>query len=114
MQAATNPLYNAAFTASTAVQKVVYAPERSNRSKNLLQPKAIGFLTDAKLVHAASKRIEPPGAQTRAPMRQSYQRVAKHARHDGGALRPRQVIQSLPSTIAAAAHPARRLIRAAR
>src|SRR5499433_539505 len=44
-----------------------------------VQPKNITFPTDAKLVHAAIKGLNRLARQHGVPLRQSYQRVAKHA-----------------------------------
>ena len=72
-----------------------------------VQPKAITFPTDAKLLHAAIRGLCRLAKKHGVRLRQSYLRVAKARRHDGGPLRSRQAVQPLPSAIAAAAHAGR-------
>jgi transposase, IS5 family len=44
-----------------------------------VQPKAVAFPTDAKLVHRARERLVKLARKTDVELRQSYQRVGKHA-----------------------------------
>jgi IS5 family transposase len=67
-----------------------------------VQPKAITFPTDAKLLHAAIKGLNRLAVTHGVRLPQSYLRIAKRG-DDGGALRPRQAVQP-PSP--AVAHPA--------
>src|SRR5215472_13032018 len=70
-----------------------------------VQPKAITFPTDAKLLHAAIKGLNRLARRHRVQLRQSYLRIAKR-RDDGGALCPCQAVQPSPPATAPAAHPA--------
>ena len=44
-----------------------------------VQPKAVAFPTDAKLMHRARERLVKLAKRTGVELRQSYQRVGKHA-----------------------------------
>ena len=44
-----------------------------------VQPKAVAFPTDAKLMHRARERLVKQARKTGVELRQSYQRVGKHA-----------------------------------
>ena len=44
-----------------------------------VQPKAVAFPTDAKLMHRARERLEKLAKKTGVELRQSYERVGKHA-----------------------------------
>ena len=44
-----------------------------------VQPKAIAFPTDAKLMHRARQRLVRLAKKTGVELRQSYERVGKHA-----------------------------------
>ena len=44
-----------------------------------VQPKAVAFPTDAKLMHRARERLARLARKTGVQLRQSYQRVGKHA-----------------------------------
>ncbi len=44
-----------------------------------VQPKAVAFPTDAKLMHRARERLVRLAKKTGVPLRQSYERVGKHA-----------------------------------
>src|SRR6202522_4074223 len=44
-----------------------------------VQPKAVAFPTDAKLMHRARERLVKLAKKTRVGLRQSYERVGKHA-----------------------------------
>lgn len=80
------------------------------RSQNLkrvtvdttVQPKAITFPTDAKLLHAAIKGLNRLARKHRVKLRQSYLRIEDRG-DDGGALRPCQAARAVS---AAVAHPA--------
>ena len=52
---------------------------RGSPSTPTVQPKAISFPTDAKLLHAAIKGLNRLATKQRVPLRQSYLRVAKRA-----------------------------------
>jgi len=67
-----------------------------------VQPKAITFPTDAKLLHAAIKGLNRLANKCGVPLRQSYLRIAKHA-----AMMASRSVQASPSAIALAAHAAR-------
>jgi IS5 family transposase len=71
-----------------------------------VQPKAITFPTDAKLLHAAIKGFEPDGQQARCAAAAILSAHRQARRHDGGALRSCQTVQSPPSGTAHAAHSA--------
>ena len=70
-----------------------------------VQPKAITFPTDAKLLHAAIKGLNRLARRHGVQLRQSYlHRQAR--RDDGGALCPCQAVQPSSPATAPAAHPA--------
>ena len=77
-----------------------------------VQPKAITFPTDAKLLHAAIKGLNRLASKYGVRLRQSDPAHRQARRHDGGTLRPCQTVQSPPSRTAHHAHSAgRRIIR---
>jgi transposase, IS5 family len=59
-----------------------------------VQPKAVAFPTDAKLMHRARERLVKLAKKTGVDLRQSYARVGKHALIAPSALRPRQAVQA--------------------
>jgi transposase, IS5 family len=63
-----------------------------------VQPKAISFPTDAKLLHAAIKGLNRLAKKHGLRLRQSYLRLAKR-RHDGGPLCPCQTVQAPPAQL---------------
>jgi IS5 family transposase len=71
-----------------------------------VQPKAITFPTDAKLVHAAIKGLNRLARAHGVRLRQSYLRIAKRAAMMAG-LCPRQAVQAPSSAIAQLADVAR-------
>ena len=72
-----------------------------------VQPKAITFPTDAKLLHAAIRGLVPACQEAWGAAAAVLSARRQVRRHDGGPLRPRQAVQPLPSAIAAAAHAGR-------
>jgi hypothetical protein len=72
-----------------------------------VQPKAISFPTDAKLLHAAIRGLARLARKHGVKLRQSYQRIAKRAAMDGGALRSCQAVQAPSSRAALVALTAR-------
>ena len=58
-----------------------------------VQPKAVAFPTDAKLMHRARERLVKLARKTGVSLRQSYERVGKHALI-AQALCPRQAVQA--------------------
>ena len=59
-----------------------------------VQPKAVAFPTDAKLISRARQRLVKLARKTGVSLRQSYERVGKHALIAHRALRPRQAVQA--------------------
>ena len=72
-----------------------------------VQPKNITFPTDAKLLHAGDQWDRPAGQKAQGAVAAILSAHRQARRHDGGALRPCQTVQSPPSGTAHAAHPAR-------
>jgi len=72
-----------------------------------VQPKAISFPTDAKLLHAAIKGLNRLAKKHGLRLRQSYLRLAKRAAMMAGPLCPCQTVQAPPAAIALPARTAR-------
>ncbi|MBB4428275.1 IS5 family transposase [Bradyrhizobium sp. CIR48] len=72
----------------------------------MVQPKAITFPTDAKLLHAAINGLNRLARRHGVRLRQSYSRVAKAAAMMAGPLRPCQTVQAASAAVAYLAQPA--------
>ena len=59
-----------------------------------VQPKAVAFPTDAKLMHRARERLVKLARKTGVSLRQSYERVGKHALIAHQRYSPRQAVQA--------------------
>ncbi len=70
----------------------------------MVQPKAITFPTDAKLLHAAIEGLNRLVRKHGVRLRQSYRRIAKKAAMMAG---PRQTVQAPPPPIAPVEEPSR-------
>ena len=71
-----------------------------------VQPKAITFPTDAKLLHAAIKGLNRPGDQARGQVAAILFSDRQGRGDDGFALRPCQTVQAAPASVAHPAQPA--------
>jgi IS5 family transposase len=72
-----------------------------------VQPKAITFPTDAKLLHAAVKGLAGLAKKHAVRLRQSYLRIAKRAAMMAGRYAHAKQVQTPPAAIAALTHAAR-------
>lgn len=70
-----------------------------------VQPKAVTFPTDGKLLHAAIEGLNRLVRKHGVRLRQLYRRIAQEGGDDGGTLCSRQAVQAPPPPITPAAQP---------